>query len=174
MARATTLTMLLSSVLLGACAAPRAIDGALDVPADAVPVASVRPAASPHAPNWLSVAQLPDGAIRGSSERALLLEVTRGGDGAIASVESAPLELANLIVRVSAKGPRNVGVVLESSLDATLKLDLFVSPDGERFKYASSCPVIAGGSAYEMFAERVVAVAVARVRATDPGDMRCE
>jgi hypothetical protein len=174
MVRATTLTLLLSSALLGACAAPRAIDGPVDVPADAVPVASVRPVASPHAPNWLTVAQLPPDAIRGSGARALLLEVTRGADGAIASVESAPLELANLIVRVSTNGPRNVGVVLESSLDAALKLDLFVSPDGERFRYASSCPVIAGGSAYEMFAEPVVAVAVARVRWSEPGEMRCE
>ena len=174
MMQVRSVALLLASALLAACAVPRAIDATTTIPPDAVPVASVRPVASPQAATWLAVAELPAGALRARADRAVLLEVSREDGGAVGSVEPAPLELANLIVRVTRNAPRDVGIALESSLDASVKLDLFVSPDGERFRYISSCPVIAGGSAYEKLAEPVAWVAVARVRLADPGEPRCE
>jgi hypothetical protein len=156
--------------MLAACAGPRARG---DIPADAEPVASVRPAPGPQPLTWRARDELPDDAVVGNDVRALLLEVTLR-DGAVHTVETAPLELANLIVRVVSSDVRRSSISLDSTLDRALKLELFVSPDGQRFRAVSSCPIIANGSAYEMFAEPVAAMAVARIRVADENRMACE
>lgn len=157
------------ALVLAGCASRPAVEG---VPPDAEPVASVRPPSGPAAFEWIAASALPPDAQRGDRSRALLLEVVQR-DGSVQSTEIAPLELANLIVRIGDVDSRRYRVSLESTLDRDLKLDLYVSPDGERFRYASSCPIVAGGSALESFAEPLSWVAVARVRFADAAG-RCE
>jgi hypothetical protein len=159
------------SLLLSACAtAPR--EGA--VPPDALTVASVRHTSAPQpAPVWVSRADLPSGSLRSDDARALLLEVAVH-EGQVRSVESAPLELANLRVRIDARDRRQTVVALENDSVVALDFELFLSPDGERFRRVPTCPVAAGTTAYERWPEPAPWLAVGAVRAAAGGDERCD
>lgn len=152
------------SLLLTACAsAPRS--GA--VPPGALTVASVRHTSAPQpAPVWVLRESLPAGAYRGDERRALLLEVALH-EGQVRSVESAPLELANLRVRIEARDREQTVVAIENHTAAALAFDLFLSPDGERFRLVPSCPVAAGTTAYERWPEPARWLAIGAVRTAE-------
>uniref|UniRef100_UPI003B3A9294 efflux RND transporter permease subunit n=1 Tax=Sphingomonas sp. TaxID=28214 RepID=UPI003B3A9294 len=52
---------------------------------------------------------------------------------------------------------------------ATLGFDLFVSPDGERFRAITACAVASGTDAYERWPERAAWIALANVRVAEAG-----
>jgi hypothetical protein len=157
--------------LLGAgCAAT---GGGAAVPADALTVASVRHTAGPQPePVWIARAALPADARRSDGERALLLEVELRDDRVV-RVEDAPLELANVVVRVEARTRRETVIAVQSALDRTLAFDLFVSSDGERFRAIPACPVAARSQSFERWPERVAWVAVGNLRAASGLEADC-
>ncbi len=50
--------------------------------------------------------------------------------------------------------------------DRALKFDLYISPDGERFQYTSSCTLIPKGAGYESWPYPIFAFALGNVRET--------
>jgi hypothetical protein len=169
----TALATLLAvgSLLLTACAsAPRS--GA--VPPGALTVASVRHTAAPlPAPVWVSRDSLPADAHRSDEQRALLLEVALH-EGQVRSVESAPLELANLRVRIEARDREQTVVAIENDTATALAFELYLSPDGERFRLIPSCPVAPGTTAYERWPQAARWLAIGAVRAADGTASGCE
>jgi hypothetical protein len=159
------------SLMLTACAStPRAVA----VPPGALTVASVRHTSAPQpAPVWLARESLPADTFRSDDERALLLEVALH-EGQVRSVESAPLELANLRVRIDARDRRQTVVAIENDTAAALDFELFLSPDGERFRLIPSCAVAAGTTAYERWPEPARWLAIGAVRAAQGDAGRCD
>lgn len=159
----------LGVVLLAGCAARPTVG---EAPADAQVVANVRHVAAPQeAGAWLDAGALPSDAVRTDGERALLLEVSLPDDGSVLT-EVAPLELANLVVRIEERDRKQVVVGIDNATDAALAYDLFVSPDGVRYRRIATCPVAARGRAFERWPQRTAWIAVAGVRRAQDGDCR--
>ncbi len=156
-----------ASLALAACATQTKV---AEAPADAEVVATVRHVAGPRPPApWLDLAALPADAQRSDGERALLLEVGLPDDGGAPVVETAPLELANLVIRIEKREAKQSVIGIENATAAALAYELYLSPDGERFHRVPVCAVAARGPAYERFPERAAWIAVANVRrAEDP------
>jgi hypothetical protein len=155
---------LAAAVQLGGCAGTR---GPATPPPGSLTVATVRHTAGPQpAAVWLAADALPPDAQRSDGGRALLLEVALR-DGAVATVETAPLELANLVVRIESRDRRQTVVAIENRNDVALGYSLYVSPDGERFRRVPSCPVAAGGIAYERWPEAAAWIAVGAWQVAD-------
>jgi hypothetical protein len=156
--------------LVAGCATSRP---GVEVPDDALVVASVRHTAGPQPVGaWVARASLPADAQRSDGERALLFEVAMR-EGQVVSTESAPLELANLVVRVESRTRRETVVAIENAVDTALAFDLFVSPDGERFRRIPACPVDARGRSFERWPERAAWIAIGRLRAADASAANC-
>ena len=165
------LCMLTSACLMLGCATR---GPGVEVPEGALTVASVRHTAGPQPePVWVSRDALAPDAQRSDGERALLLEVALR-DGRVVSTESAPLELANLVVRVESRTRRETVIALESAVEIALDLNLYVSPDGERFRRIPSCPVGARGRSFERWPERARWIAIGDVRAVSGPVEGCE
>lgn len=160
-----------ASLLLTACAtAPRNVV----VPAGTMTVASVRHTSAPQpAPVWLSRDALPGDTHRSDDQRALLLEVAVH-EAQVRSVESAPLELANLRVRIDARDRKHTVIAIENDTDVALDFELFLSPDGERFRLIPSCAVAAGTTAYERWPEPARWLAIGAVRAAQGDTSGCD
>jgi hypothetical protein len=158
---ALLLAGLAATAALGGCATSRPGNGA---PAEAVPVASVRHTAGPRpAAQWVMRDALPTTSWLSDGERAILVEVTQNDEG-VTRAETAPLELANLVVRIDTRRRRETVIAIQSALAMPLAFDLYVSPDGERFRWIPSCPVAAHGTAYERWPERAAWIALANPR----------
>lgn len=167
----TRCLVLLALLGLGACASQR---GGVGVPPEALTVATVRHTAGPQPQAaWIERAALPADAQRSDGERALLLEASLS-EGRVVALEPAPLELANLIVRVESRDRRQTVIAVQNGSSAVLAYDLFVSPDGERFRIIPSCPAQPHASAYERWPERAAWIAVANVRAVEATPPDCE
>ena len=144
-----------------------------EAPADAQVVATVRHVAGPQeAAAWIDADALPSDALRTDGERAVLLEVTLPDDGSVLT-EVAPLELANLVVRIDQRDRKSVVVGIDNATDAALAFDLYVSPDGRRFRQVRTCPVAARGRAFERWPQRTAWIAVAGVRRATDADAAC-
>lgn len=163
--------VLLATLGLAACASQR---GGGAVPPEAMTVATVRHTAGPQPQAaWIERGALPADAQRSDGERALLLEA-RLVEGRVVALERAPLELANLIVRVESRDRRQTVIAVQNGSSEMLAYDLFVSPDGERFRAIPSCPAQPHASAYERWPERAAWIAVANVRAVTTKSPGCE
>lgn len=158
----------LAALTLAGCAAPRTV---AEVPPGAEVVATVRHVAGPRpAADWIDRASLPAGTQLTDTSRALLLELRVEGEGA-AALQPAPLELANLIVRIESVDPEQTVIAIQNLTDAALAFDLLASPDGRRFRRLPACPVPAGQVAYERWPEPMRWIAIGSVRvAGTPGD----
>ena len=139
-------------------------------PPGTMTVATVRHTAAPQpAADWVGRSALPAPALAGAAERALLLEVTLD-EGAVSNVETAPLELANLIVRIESRSKRETVVAVQNAADVALVYELYLSPDGERFRRVPTCAVAADATAYERWPEHASWIAVGTVRAAGADD----
>ena len=78
-------------------------------------------------------------------------------------LETAPLELANLIVRIEQRDAEQTVVAIQNGTDRALVVPVFVSPDGERYRALPGCAVAAGATAYERWPERAAWIAVAEM-----------
>jgi hypothetical protein len=165
---------LLALALLSAVTGCATTGPGVEIPDGAMTVASVRHTAGPvPEPVWIARDSLAPDAQRSDGERALLLEVALR-DGQVASMESAPLELANFVVRVESRSRRETVIALESAVEIALAFDLYVSPDGERFRHIPSCPVDARGRSFERWPERARWIAIGGVRAATGAAEGCD
>jgi hypothetical protein len=154
-------------VLAAGCAGPRR--GAMPPPGS-MTVATVRHTSAPQpAAEWIGRGGLPAPAAVSDAERALLLEVTLA-EGVVREVETAPLELANLIVRIESRSRRETVVAVQNGTGTALAYELYLSPDGERFRRVPTCAVGAQATAYERWPEHATWLAVGAVRAAGPDD----
>lgn len=120
----------------------------------------------------LSRADLPEDFAVGSGTPPLALKVDVV-DGKVA--HSAPADAA--AANVTASGGVEDGettLSIEHDLDVALKFDLYISVDGERFEYASSCAVTPGISGFEMWKRPIKAFALGHARVVDKGRIACD
>lgn len=161
--RLTHALALLAVVLaLSACATSR-------VPADAQVVETLSPHTGFRSGTPLARQALPEGALiaDGAAPLHLLAEIRDAGIHALRPVAA---QEANLTLAFVQQDRQRSAIDIKSSLPLGLKLDLFVSRDGESFAYISSCPVRPGGNAFAQWPHRVRAVAIANPRVPE-GDV---
>jgi len=116
-------------------------------------------------------ADLPPGFVVGSGEPALALRVQIEGG----QLTSAPADLAT--ANVTASGGYEDGqamLTIRHELDVAVKFDLYISQDGKRFVYTSSCGVTPGISSFEMWPEPIRAFALGNPRAMATGKLTCD
>lgn len=161
------LAVLALGMLLGGCATPGS--PASDA-TQAKPVATIP--AAPDQPIWIDVTQLRPLAHFTTGSEPLYLKVSVAG-GKVVAFDSTGADDANLVVRFSRHDETGTMVVLESKLDAMLKLDLHISPDAQHYLYTSSCPIIANGADYEQWPHAVAWLAVSNPRVVDSAHATC-
>ncbi len=135
----------------------------------AMPV--IASAAKP-APKTLARGDLPAGFAIGSASPSLALQV-EVVDGKVTA--SAPAGDAPGNLRAARSGDATqTTLMVSSTLAEAVKFDLYISLDGERFTYASSCGVTPGISSFEMWEEPVKLFALGNPRVLPKGRMACD
>ncbi|GAA4853819.1 hypothetical protein [Luteimonas vadosa] len=128
-------------------------------------------AADPSA-KVLARAEMPEGFVVGSGDPPLGLLVELEGEGVGASAAAAPSAANVLASGVAGDGEATLSI--RHDLEVSLKFDLYVSEDGERFRYASSCAVTPGISSFELWQHPVRAFALGNPRVVDAGKLACD
>jgi hypothetical protein len=147
----------------------RMLAGTLVVAMCALP--AIASAAKP-APPTLSRSELPAGFAIGTASPSLALQVDVV-DGKVTA--SAPAGDAPGNLRAARSGDATQTTLMVSSgLAEAVKFDLYVSLDGERFTYASSCGVTPGVSSFEMWEQPVKLFAMGNPRVLPKGRMACD
>lgn len=147
----------------------RRLAGALLLTMCAMPV--IASAAKP-APKTLARGDLPAGFAIGSASPSLALQV-EVVDGKVTA--SAPAGDASGNLRAARSGDATqTTLMVSSTLAEAVKFDLYISLDGERFTYASSCGVTPGISSFEMWEEPVKLFALGNPRVLPKGRMACD
>ncbi len=100
---------------------------------------------------------------------ALQVEIV---DGRV--VSSAPVAEGGNLRAVRSGDDAEPMLTVSASLPVTVKFDLYLSQDGERFVYTSSCAVTPGISSFEMWRQPVREFAIGNPRVVPGGRMRCE
>ncbi|WP_334180152.1 hypothetical protein [Pseudoxanthomonas sp.] len=146
--------MLLGYVVIALCAMP------------------VIASAAKPAPKTLSRSELPAGFAIGTASPSLALQV-EVVDGKV--IASAPAGDGPGNLRAARSGDAaQTTLMVSSALVEAVKFDLYVSLDGERFTYASSCGVTPGVSSFEMWEQPVKLFALGNPRVLPKGRMACD
>ncbi|MGI8560642.1 MAG: hypothetical protein ACR2J7_04240 [Luteimonas sp.] len=120
----------------------------------------------------LAKAEIPVGFAVGSGDPPLGLDVQLV-DGAVGTITAAGPDAAN----VRASGVVSDGeatLTIKHDLAVALKFDLYVSEDGQHFRYASSCAVTPGISSFELWQHPVRAFALGNPRVVDGNKTSCD
>lgn len=118
----------------------------------------------------LARAQVPAGFAIGSGSPVLALQV-EVADGKV--VSSSPAGNGNL--RATRSGSEGEPMLtVKSDLPVAIKFDLYLSRDGERFTYASSCALTPGISSFEMWQQPVSEFAIGNPRVVDGQRISCD
>ncbi len=108
----------------------------------------------------------------GAGDPALALQVELI-DGKVAS--SAPTSGSQGNLRAMRSGDASAPMLTVSSeLRVAVKFDLYLSSDGKRFVYTSSCALTPGISSFEMWQQPVREFALGNPRVVEGGKMRCD
>lgn len=119
----------------------------------------------------LARAELPPGFAIGSGSPALALQVDVVGD----KVSWAPAQPGAGNLRGTRSGDAGqTTLMVSSTLPDAIKFDLYVSTDGERFEYASTCGVTPGVSSFEMWERPITLFAMGNPRVLPKGRMDCD
>lgn len=108
----------------------------------------------------------------GSGDPGLALQVALV-DGRIASASPATQGEGQLRAIRSGEDASPM-LTISGSLPVAVKFDLYLSPDGERFHYTSSCVLTPGISSFEMWQHPVREFALGNPRVVEDGKVRCE
>ena len=120
----------------------------------------------------LARAELPPGFAIGSGSPALALQVDVVG-GKV--VSWAPAQPGAGDLRGTRSGDAGqTTLMVSSTLPDAIKFDLYVSTDGERFEYASTCGVTPGVSSFEMWERPITLFAMGNPRVLPKGRMDCD
>lgn len=115
---------------------------------------------------------LPAGFAIGSATPSLALQVEIA-DGRVVASAPAGDGAGNLRATRSGDGAQTM-LMVSSDLPVAVKFDLYISSDGERFTYASSCGVTPGVSSFEMWEQPVRLFALGNPRVLPKGRMACD
>ena len=116
--------------------------------------------------------ELAAGFAIGSGTPALALQV-EVVDGNVVSSSPAADGAGNL--RATRSGDATAPMLTVSGdLAVTIKFDLYLSQDGQRFVYTSSCALTPGISSFEMWQQPVREFALGNPRVVADGRMSCE
>lgn len=114
---------------------------------------------------------IPAGFAIGSGQLALAVAVE---GGRVAHAEVAPDgAAANVTASVNAKEGETT-LTIKHTLNVALKFDLYMSADGERFVYTSSCAVTPGISSFEMWQMPIREFALGNPRVVDGDKIGCD
>ena len=120
----------------------------------------------------LARAELPPGFAIGSGSPALALQVDVVGDKVVSWAPAQP-GAGNLRGTRSGDAGQTT-LMVSSTLPDAIKFDLYVSTDGERFEYASTCGVTPGVSSFEMWERPITLFAMGNPRVLPKGRMDCD
>ena len=120
----------------------------------------------------LARAELPPGFAIGSGSPALALQVDVVG-GKVVSWAPAQPGAGNLRGTRSGDAGQTT-LMVSSTLPDAIKFDLYVSTDGDRFEYASTCGVTPGVSSFEMWERPITLFAMGNPRVLPKGRMDCD
>jgi hypothetical protein len=109
---------------------------------------------------------LPPGAAHRTGNAPLTLKLSFDANGVPDGFASGSPDDADLIVE-SGSGRGITTAKITNRYKETLKVDLWIGPDGRRFVYTSSCPIRAGGRSLEMWNQDVPWVYVSNPRLMD-------
>ncbi|HET7842638.1 MAG TPA: hypothetical protein VFL14_00695 [Xanthomonadales bacterium] len=128
---------------------------------------------APFAPSRgvVGTPELPTTHFTTDGTEPLHLRVT---DGEPPVLEAATEADANLVVRLVARDHDMTTFHLKQAGERTLKLDLWISPDGGHWQYTSSCPLRGTVATYENWPQDVRFLAVANARWIAGGQVACE
>ena len=138
-------------------------------PSLASPVTATSPA---DAPKILKRAELPAGFAIGTGDPSLGL-IVKVVDGKVEATVTKEISAANVTLKREEMEQGQMADI-HNATAVTLKFDLYISPDGERFVYTSSCPVLAGKGDFEMWPGAVHSFAFGNPRVVDEHHMVCE
>lgn len=124
------------------------------------------------APKTLARGDLPARFAIGSGSPSLALQVDVVDDKVTASAPAGDTP-GNLRATRSGDATQTT-LMVSSTLPVAVKFDLYVSSDGERFEYASSCGVTPGVSSFEMWERPIQAFALGNPRVLPKGRMACD
>ena len=129
-------------------------------------------AAGKPAAKSLDKAALPAGFAVGKGQPPLTLKV-EVADGQASGTAVSDAAQANVTASGSADGGETM-LTIRHDLAVALKFDLYISSDGERFEYTSSCAVTPGISSFEMWSRPIRAFALGNPRVVPAGRMACD
>ncbi|MEG3789837.1 hypothetical protein V1318_06870 [Lysobacter sp. CCNWLW3] len=115
---------------------------------------------------------LPAGFAVGKGQPPLTLKV-EVADGKASGTAVSDAAQANVTASGSADGGETM-LTIRHDLAVALKFDLYISSDGERFEYTSSCAVTPGISSFEMWSRPIRAFALGNPRVVPAGRMACD
>lgn len=121
------------------------------------------------APRQAGRAELAGFAI-GSARPSLALQVVVA-DGKV--VSWAPATENGNLRAVRSGSEAEPMLTVSAGLPVAIKFDLYLSQDGERFVYTSSCAVTPGVSSFEMWRQPVAAFALGNPRVVADGKASC-
>ena len=116
--------------------------------------------------------EIPAGFAIGGGQPPLALRVDVD-DAGVRSVHAAEASEANITANGDSQDGRTM-LTIEHTLNVVLKFDLYVSRDGERFAYTSSCAVTPGIASFEMWEQPIRAFAIGNPRVVDGDDIPCD
>jgi len=128
-------------------------------------------AAKPHA-RVLAKSEIPAGFAIGSGNPVLALKVDIDG-GQVKSVANTEATTANVTATGSSADGETM-LTIKHDLDVTIKFDLYISADGERFEYTSSCAITPAISSFEMWAQPIRAFALGNPRVIAGNKVTCD
>lgn len=129
-------------------------------------------AAGRPAPTPLARDALPAGFAVGSGSPVLALQVEIA-DGEVVASSPAGEGPGNLRATRSGDAAETM-LTVSSDLPVAVKFDLYISTDGERFTYTSTCGLTPGISSFEMWKQPVVAFALGNPRVVPSGRVSCD
>lgn len=115
---------------------------------------------------WFTRDQVPDGFVLGDGRALLGLVVDIDLQKRVVARMPQAAEDANISLIRTEMG-QGTTVRVSNGTQATLKYDLYISPDGIRYQYTSSCPLMTGVSSYENWPMQIHSFAMGNVRETD-------
>jgi hypothetical protein len=114
----------------------------------------------------ITAGHLPPGAAFRADAGALTLKLSYDASGTPNGFAAGSPDDADLVI-----GFINTSTVkIENHMKQALKVDLWLSQDGRRFGYTTSCPISAGSSSHEIWPGRVPWVYVSGPRWVPPAE----
>lgn len=110
---------------------------------------------------WLSLAEIPNDFAVGTGKDPLYLTVAQEGETLSSKASKGP---SGDIVASTIPHDSMTMLTIKSNLDKELKFDLYISPDGRRFQYTSTCALIPKASNFESWPYAIHSFAIGNVR----------